>query len=260
MKTESRGLLVAGALVAGVAATVGTAQGGTLDLSFSVASSPYAATADFHFDDVLKTLTVTLSNNGVANDGSANYQPFLTGLFWNMTGVTIDSATGVAAATPVWKNNDNNGNFVAYGGSLTPANQWCFKDGLTGNFPSGNPANFDYALSCVGAGLFGGSDLIDGNGALNNAPNGDDGAIIPTGQTTVGGKKDYVFYKGSAVFSFALDTFNVSNVAMDGVKFGWGSEFQVEMSTVVVPLPAPVLMAGIGLLGVVGLRRWRRNG
>ena len=250
LDTPVRAVGLSAIVIASAIAT--SASAATMSINASAASGNYGANATFLFDDAANTLKVTLQNTG----STAAAQPWLDALFFNLTrnGNAVTSALTIGASdvaiaagsTAVWKAGVANGSLVNYGGSAIPAGLWGYKSNVFG---------YAQGLSCTGgSGVFGSNTKINGaSGSLG----GDDGGLLTSAQTSVPGHQNDVFYRDALCFTFHLADFDldVDQFAVTDGKFAWGSAFQEQLTFTIVPLPAPALMASIGLLAVAALRR-----
>lgn len=254
MRSATQGWRRAGVVVA--LGALGCAAGGASasTLSYVASGGAYQAKATFNFSG--STLSVALTNQ--SQDSAA--LPWLTGLVFDLTkggqsvALSKSMITSVSAGgSTVWLGGDPN---QAGTPAWSPGQLWGFKNSIQG---------YTNALSCVGASLFNGSDTIFGPYPGNNL-DGSGGAILSALETGFNGhnwsansgnpNSANIFYQDTLTFTFDLSSIGLpqGDWGLGDVDFRWGSGFE-NQQLVVVPIPAPALLAGLGLIGVVAARR-----
>ena len=219
------------------------AYASTMTVSFS--SGEHSAMAEFTFSDAgggNANLSITLTNT-MASESTVDAR-WLTGLYFDINGSPDLSVSGVDADLR-W-GDENNSNTIDY----TAAQFWAFRgDIASGELPFGSQ---QYGLSAVGAGVFNGDDMIE-LGGPHPQPNGPDGGVLADGASSPNGHDNRLFMDGSVTFDFFLAGFDYNDGVISNVAFHFGSSFDEVI--LLIPLPAPVGMGLLGLLGVAVARR-----
>ncbi len=255
---KSYQFLVAAALAV-VGGAVATATASSISQTFSASQGNHSAEATFTFSDAgsgKTSLNIKLTNTMSSNTGPN----WLTGLYFDLAGspeLTYQSATGdlvkFSGTTPNPYSDQLPGQYWAYNGAIQ-----------NGQLPFGSQ---QYGLSAVGAGVFN-NDMMLEPGGPHPQPNGVDGGIVGdfSGVTVPNGHQNQgnAFLLGSIEFNFLIEGMNYADGLAGSVAFHFGSGFdEVTFGSngsgsdeiILIPLPAPVLMGVVGLIGLVGVRR-----
>lgn len=220
---------------------------------FALSNGTQSASADFTFSDagggdvnLNIVLTNTMTTNGAPN--------WLTGLFFNLAGVTTPLAAPSAADGQMITLEGTDQTEI-FGPTGNPANYWAYRNDLSGELPFGDQ---QYGLGSAGLDIFGLRDIINFGDIPDDIlpqPAGSDGGILAdiVGLEVPEGHEGRPFVLGSLEFTFLLEgVFDMDELSVSDIAFIFGTGFD---ETVLIPLPLPVAMAGAGLMMVVFFRR-----
>ena len=238
-----------------LAGVVSTASASSISQSFSYSEGDHSAAATFTFSDAGSgnaSLKITLTNTMTSNTGPN----WLTGLYFDLAGA------------PGLDHQGTTGDLVKFNGTAQTsysdhfaAQFWAYHGSIqSGELPFGSQ---QYGLSAVGAGVFNGGMMLEPGGP-HPQPNGVDGGIVGDfdGVTVPKGHQNQgnAFLLGSVEFNFLIYEMDYADGLASNVAFHFGSGFDEIILTappapIVIPLPAPVAMGVLGLIGLVGVRR-----
>lgn len=222
-------------------ASAGTASAAPITFTTSVGGRAALAT----FETAGNDLVVTLTNTSAADVLVPAH--VLTALFFEVSGAPLGLAP-VSAVVPsgstVWFGVTDPGGVI--GG------EWAYREGLTGT-----PGGLSYGISSTGLDLFGPADRFPGSnlqgpisvGGLEYGITsaGDDPT---TGNAPVTGANALVHH--SVVFTLAgLPAGFDPATRISGVSWQYGTSLSEPH------IPEPGTLAGVGLAGLIGLRRRR---
>jgi hypothetical protein len=232
--------------------TFGAVSNTRADFLFSFANAERAASVNFHVDNALHQLVVTLTNtSGFAIPDSAHV---LTGVFFNMTG-----NPGLGSVSAVLGGGSN----VANGGTTDPDNvvggEWAYLGG--GDILRNTQRQ---GISSAGLGVFGDPTFpgnnLNGPDAIDGIQYGIANASYVNGQGN-GGIETTPLIRDSVVFTLSGLPVDF-NGSFSDVLFQYGTaltepSFPPEQGPG-VPAPAGVILLGLGG-AMTGVYSWRQR-
>ncbi len=232
-----------------VTALAGNAYADELSFSFALSNGTQSASADFTFSDAGPgpvALNIVLTNTMTTN-GAPNW---LTGLFFDLAGSpTLDYQSISAPLGMITLEGTTQTTYT----DAAPDHFWAYRDDVSGELPFGDQ---EYALGAAGLDIFGQGDVLNFDPmGPRPQPGGTDGGILAdiAGLSVPAGHEGRPFVLGSLGFDFLLPgVFDLNGLGVSDVRFLFGTGFD---EVVLIPLPLPAAMAGVGLMIVVFFRR-----